>query len=402
MKKTVSLLTAITMAAMLAPVGVSAGSLDSAPAAKPAVQKTAEQEFVQDQILVKFTPGATAADRANVHAKLGGQDKGLLGEGKSGWSLVKVPNGKAKEFAAKYANNPNVELAELDYVLKINAMPNDPLLSNQWHHTNVKSSQAWDTIQGSNKVIAILDTGVDLDHPDLKNKLVPGKNFAWFASTPNDDHGHGTHCAGIAAATGNNGVGIAGMDQTAKIMPVKVLNLLGSGNTSDIINGVYWATDNGADVLSMSLGGGSFSQSFQDAINYAWGKNKIVVAAAGNDGVSTKSYPAAYNNVLSVAATDQNDVKTSWSNYGADWVDVAAPGLNIYSTYYDGGYTTMSGTSMATPLVAGLVSLTWGKNPTASNATVVNRIETTADNTAGVGSLFEYGRVNAYNAVTGF
>ncbi|MCX7568483.1 S8 family peptidase [Tumebacillus sp. DT12] len=397
MKKAISMMTAIAALALVVPAGASA-----TPAAVPAVTKTADVTAATDRILVKFAPGKAAVDKEKVHAALGGKVKRELAQGKSGWTLVEVPAGQAEAYKAKYEKNPNIEKAELDLVYTKTALPNDPLIGQQWHHTNVKSSAAWGVVTGSTKTIAIIDTGIDLDHPDLAAKIVPGATFVDRTTTADDDEGHGTHCAGIAAGIGNNGVGISGMDQTAKLMPVKVLNKRGSGYTSDIIEGVYFAADNGADVLSMSLGGGGATSAFQDAINYAHGKNKIVVAAAGNSGVSTLSYPAAYNNVLSVAATDQNDVKTSWSNYGSSWVDVAAPGLSIYSTYNDGGYTTMSGTSMATPLVAGLLSLTWGANPGATNAGVINRVLTTADNTAGVGSYYKYGRVNAYNAVFGF
>ena len=399
MKKALSILSAVAvLATMMAPAAANAATVDQEVTVAP----QADTQAATDRILVKFKAGAAGQAVASVHAALGGKDKGKLANGKSAWSLVEVPAGKAEALKAKYAANPNVEAAELDYVYQATAVPNDPNYSSQWHHTNVKSAQAWDVVQGSNKTIAIIDTGIDLDHADLAAKLVPGASFVDRVTSANDDQGHGTHCAGIAAGIGNNGVGITGMDQTAKLMPVKVLNKRGSGYTSDIIEGVYFAVDNGADVLSMSLGGGGATQAFQDAINYAWSKNRVVVAAAGNEGVSTLSYPAAYNNVVSVAATDANDNKTSWSNYGSSWVDVAAPGNAIYSTYYNGGYTTMSGTSMATPLVAGLMALTWGKNPTATNSAVVNRVLTTADNTAGTGSSFKYGRVNAYNAVNGF
>lgn len=398
MKKTVSIFAVVATLAMVIPAGATAAETN---VAKGSQQATTEASFQSERLLVKFKPGAAASAKANVHAAVGGKDLGMLGEGKSAWSLVEVPKGQEKAMKEKYMKNPNVEVAELDFTMYKMATPNDPLLSSQYHHGKVNTYGAWDVLAGSNKTIAIIDTGIDADHPDLKGKLVPGKAFGLFNFSTNDDQGHGTHCAGIAAGTGNNGVGISGIDQTAKLMPVKVLNFLGSGSTSDIINGVYFAADNGADVLSMSLGGGSFSQAFQDAINYAWGKNKIIVAAAGNDGVSTYSYPAAYSNVVSVAATDENDLKTSWSNYGT-WVDVAAPGNNIYSSTNDGKYGLMSGTSMATPLVSGLMALTWGKNPMASNAAVVDRVVSTADNTAGVGSLFLHGRVNAFNAVNGF
>lgn len=400
MKKALALVTAVAAMAMIVPAGASA-----APTSAPAVKSAASDVMsAPDRILVKFKPGVAASEKANINKAFGAVDNGKLGAGKSEWHLVSVPFGKAEGFVTKYLNNPNVEGAELDYQMTASALPNDPGITQQYAYDRVQGAAAWDIITGSagTRTVAVIDTGIDLTHEDLAGSLVPGAVFTKGGKSADDDNGHGTHCAGSVAGIGNNGKGISGMDQSAKLMPVKVLSKSGSGWTSDIINGVYFAADNGADVLSMSLGGGGFNQAFQDAINYAHNtKGAIVVAAAGNDGVSTPHYPSAYANVMSVAATDQNDAKTSWSNYGST-VDVAAPGLSIYSTWYDGGYNTISGTSMATPLVAGLVSLTWAKNPMATNQAVIDRIYSTADAISGTGTYWTHGRVNAYRAVNGF
>ncbi len=358
-----------------------------------------EGSYKPDEILVKFKNDEyRISNTAEVHSLLGGTQVQQLGNGKSEWQLVKVPKGKAKDFKEKYANDPSVESAELNLIYTVDYTPNDPSLSQQWHHQTINSYGAWDTIKGSSKKIAIIDTGVQLNHPDLQNSLLPGKSFVAGVTSANDDHGHGTHCAGISAAIGDNGIGISGIDATAKIIPVKVLNKQGSGYTSDIINGVIWATDNGADVLSMSLGGGSYQQSFQDAINYAWNKNKIIVAAAGNSSTSAYSYPAAYNNVVAVAATNETDGTAYFSNYGT-WVDIAAPGTNIYSTYTGSSYKNLNGTSMATPIVSAVLALTWGKNTAYTNQQVVNRVLSTADQTPDTGTDYLNGRVNVYNAV---
>jgi len=391
--KMIKTVAAFAVLATLAPAGASAAVVTDNTVAKTEVTKA----HATDRVLVKFNKGADAkAVAAGKGATVG---KAL---GKSEWKVVNVPAGKASEFLAKFQADANVEAVELDYVMEANLTPNDPSYASQYHLPRIQADLAWNITTGStSRTIAIVDTGVDLTHPDLKAKILPGYDFVNGDALADDDQGHGTHCAGIATAISNNGLQVAGVDFNAKIMPVKVLNRRGSGYTSDIINGVYYAADNGAHVISMSLGGGAAQTAFQDAINYAYGKNIIVVAAAGNSSTSALSYPAAYNNVVAVASTTSTDAMSSFSNYGS-WVDIAAPGSSILSTADGGGTTTMSGTSMATPVVAGLATLTWSKNLAASNTTVINRIYSTADKIAGTGTNFTHGRVNAYNAVNGF
>jgi thermitase len=384
---------AFAVLATLAPAGASAAVTADNTVAKA----EAKPEAATDRILVKFNKGA---DAKAVSAKKGASVGKALG--KSDWKVVNVPAGKAAEFLAKFQGDADVAAADFDYIMQANLVPNDPSYASQYHLPKISAPQAWDITTGSStKTIAIVDTGVDLDHPDLAAKIVAGYDFVNTDAVADDDQGHGTHCAGIAAAISNNGNQVAGVDFNAKIMPVKVLNKRGSGYTSDIIDGVYFAADNGAHVISMSLGGGSATTAFQDAINYAYGKGAIIVAAAGNSSTSTKSYPAAYNNVVAVASTTSTDAMSSFSNFGS-WVDVAAPGSSILSTAMGGGTTTMSGTSMATPVVAGLMSLTWSKRTTATNQAVIDRVQATADKIAGTGTNWVHGRVNAYSAVNGF
>jgi thermitase len=279
--------------------------------------------------------------------------------------------------------------------------PDDPYFGRQWGLTRVEAPQAWEVTTGSSQVnIAILDTGVDLDHPDLAAKLINNKNFTTSA-TVDDVHGHGTHVAGIAAAITNNGIGVAGLGYTSTIMNVKVLSDSGSGYYSWIVWGIAWAADNGAEVINMSLGGSSSSSALEDAINYACSRGVVVVAAAGNSGSTSPSYPACYTNCIAVAATDANDALPSWSNYG-DWVDVAAPGVSIYSTLKENGYGYKSGTSMASPYVAGLAGLVFATVSDANgdgnlNDEVRSRIEANCDDIglSGIG----YGRINAARAV---
>jgi thermitase len=384
--------TAVFAAAALTASLVLASDVSAANADPVQVSGTAT-----DQIILKVKGGK---DGKAVAEKHGAKFKKSLKHG--GYNVVKVPAGKADEFLKKFQKDEDVEMAELDAIMTANYTPNDPSFVNQCHLQVIRAPYAWDYSRGSTStIIAILDTGVDLQHPDLDSKIVAGYDFVNDDSDADDDHGHGTHVAGIAAAEQNNGINGSGVDPSARIMPVKVLSAMGSGYISDIIDGVYFAADNGAHVINMSLGGGAYSSAFQSAINYAFTtQNAVVVAAAGNSNSSAVQYPAGYSNVLSVAATDCNDNKSSTSNYGS-WVDLAAPGVNIYSTKNGGGMTTMSGTSMSASVVSGVAGLVWARlGHNAPAASVVDKITSTADAITGTGFYWVYGRVNAYRACT--
>jgi thermitase len=391
---------AVAAAAVLATLVPTSAMAAAVPSDKAAISVDKVAKHATNRVLVKVKAGKDAKAIASKHGVSAVKD---LAAGKSEWKVLNVPAGKADEFLDKLNADPDVELAQPDYVRTIDATPNDPSYGSQWHLPNVQAPQAWDITKGStSRTIAIVDTGVDLNHADLQGgKLVAGYDFVNGDSVPQDDHGHGTHCAGIAAANTNNATNVAGLDWNAKIMPLKVLDAGGSGYDSDIIDAIYYAADHGANVISMSLGGGTNNPAFQSAIDYAWGKGLIIVAAAGNSNTSVKSYPAAYNNVIAVASTTSANVRSSFSNYGS-WVDVAAPGSSILSLKLGGGTTTMSGTSMATPLVAGLATLAWSKNLGYTNTAVRDRIFNTCDVISGTGTYWTYGKVNAYRAVNGF
>ncbi len=361
------------------------------------------RDFASDRVLVKFKPGVDEVARQMVHRKHGGVVVGEIAG--LGIQVVKVPPGKALGKVRDYGREAAVEFCEPDFVAYALEVPNDPYFGEQWGMTKVEGPEAWDVTTGESAVrIAILDTGVDQDHEDLMAKIVSNKNFS-TSNTVDDRYGHGTHVAGIAAAATNNGKGVAGLGYDCAIMNVKVLDDKGSGYYSWIANGIIWAADNGARVICMSLGGRSGSSTLQSAVNYAWSKGVVIVAAAGNNGNSNPVYPAYYSNCIAVAATDQNDAKASWSSYGS-WVDVAAPGVAIYSTLPNHSnsigmlnYGSLSGTSMATPHVAGLAGLVWASLYGTSNADVRSRIESTCDAVPGTGSYWRYGRINAYRAV---
>lgn len=309
--------------------------------------------------------------------------------------VITVPNGQAIIIAERLAHDNRISYAEKDQVAFSSQIPDDQYFSSQWGLQTIKAPLAWDTTHGSSSaLIAIVDTGIDGSHPDLESKIAGRANFTTDADA--DDNGHGSHVAGIAAAATNNSIGVAGVGYDARLLSVKVLDYSGSGYYSWVANGITWAADNGAKVINLSLGGSFSSSLLQDAVNYAWNKGVVIVAAAGNNGNTLPSYPGYYANAIAVAATDSNDVKASWSNYGS-WVALAAPGVNILSTY-PGGYAYLSGTSMATPFVSGLAGLVFGEHPGWTNTQVKNKIEQSADAISGTGTYWKYGRIDACGA----
>ena len=313
-----------------------------------------------------------------------------------------------QEVIAAYNEDPDVEYAELNYIVSTNLTPNDPLYLLQWPLNNtgqdypvsrtknssgtpdcdVNAPEAWDIHTSSPQVVvAVVDTGVDYNHRDLQGNIwvnideipdnhldddlngyiddIYGYDFINDDNDPIDDNAHGTHCAGIIAAAGDNGLDITGICWNAKIMALKFLNPLGYGNIEDAVAALYYAVENGADVTSNSWSGGGYSETMEEVINYAHAQGVITVAAAGNDGIDSPVYPAFYEHAIAVAATDSNNQKAYFSNYG-DWVDIAAPGFYILSlkanktsngTPYNDYTIIGSGTSMACPHVAGACAL---------------------------------------------
>ncbi|MCX7844442.1 MAG: S8 family peptidase [Candidatus Bipolaricaulota bacterium] len=354
-----------------------------------------------DQILVKFKPGVLPERAAAVHARRGGQVIHVIPGIEV--HVVRIPQGRVPEMVRAYLLEELVEFAEPDYVAVAYLVPNDPGYAYQWALPKIQAPQAWDLTTGSSAIrIAILDTGIDQDHEDLRAKIVANRNFT-TSPTVDDRQGHGTHVAGIAAAVTNNARGVAGVGFNAVLMNVKVLDDNGSGQYSWIANGIVWAADNGAHVINMSLGGPATSSTLEAAVRYAYSRGVVLVAAAGNENTSSPSYPAYYPECIAVAATDQNDAKASFSNYGA-WVDIAAPGVSIYSTLPNHtnrtgvrNYGYLSGTSMAAPHVAGVAALIKARYPTLTNAQIAQRLLATGDPTTGFTTAIR--RVNAYRAV---
>ena len=339
--------------------------------------------------------------------------------------------GEGPAIAAFVAKQPGVASAEFDSTVRVEFTPNDQYYGNdpyvqlgQWGLRKVQVDRAWDVVRSSPITIAVIDTGVDPGHPDLVGALLPGRSFLTTLTTgcarvENDDNSHGTHVSGIIAANANNGVGIAGVAFGAKILPLKALDCDGAGVLSDVAQAIVYATDQGARIVSISLGSGSDSSTLRSALQYATARNVLVVVAAGNCGASTPlnprcgsvdevSFPAAYTEALAVSATDVDDTRAAFSTQGS-YVDVSAPGRRIVSTVptyaTKGGtlnYAEFSGTSQATPFVAGIAALVWTRDPSLTAAQVRERLLSTADDlgAAGRDDTFGAGRVNALRAVS--
>lgn len=321
--------------------------------------------------------------------------------------------GRELEFARELEKLDRVNYAERVPIMRPTLTPNDlgPEFgtNNQWSLWRVNAQDAWDitTAQDSPIVVAIVDDAVLVTHPDLIPNLVPGYDVADNDADPMPNQAamtHGTHVAGIAGAATNNGIGIASIGFNVKIMPIKASN--SAQFISDAYAGVIWAADNNADVINMSWGGSGFSNTGQNIINYAYAAGCVNVAAAGNDNTSQIFYPAGYNNVISVASTTTNDSKSGFSNFGS-WIDVSAPGSAIRSTYFNNNlqptYANLQGTSMASPMVAGLAGLVWSVNPEMTQTQVTECVVNTADNIDNANGSFigqlGSGRINALAAV---
>ncbi|MGF7046117.1 subtilisin family serine protease [Paenibacillus sp. DS2015] len=281
-------------------------------------------------------------------------------------------------------------------------IPNDLLYSKyQWNLPAIETGKGWDISKGSEDVIiAVVDTGVEADHPDLQGVLAPGYNVIDPASPPEDDVGHGTHVTGIIAASVNNNEGVAGISWFNKVMPVKALDNSGAGTTYSVSEGIIWAADHGAKVINMSLGNYADSEFLHDAVKYAYDRDIVLIAATGNDNTERPGYPAAYPEVFSVSATDANMQRASFSNYG-DYVDVVAPGESIASTYMGKQYASLSGTSMATPHVAALAGLIRSRNPKLTNVEVMDLMRNSVVDlgTSGHDKYYGYGQIDIYKAL---
>ncbi|WP_256684526.1 S8 family serine peptidase [Halococcus qingdaonensis] len=317
-----------------------------------------------------------------------------------------APNHARENFIDAITKKDGVKYAEPNATHQSFATPSDPRFADQYAPQQVNAPAAWDTTLGDSGVkVAVIDTGVQYDHPDLSGNFdsTMGKDFADndgdpYPDVPADEY-HGTHVAGIVASATDNGTGVAGMGNSTLISG-RALDESGSGSTADIADAIEWAADQGADVINMSLGGGGYTNTMKNAVSYAQSNGSLVVAAAGNNGTSSVSYPAAYNECLAVSALDSNENLASYSQYGSE-IELAAPGSDVLSTTTEtrGSYEKLSGTSMATPAVAGVAGLTLARwNLT--NSELRSHLKNTAVNVGLSADEQGSGRVDAANAVS--
>lgn len=315
---------------------------------------------------------------------------------------------EAERIVEMIKGNALVKGAELDNVYRIFAVPNDTYYAGYQYAPQVTNCEgAWDVSTGNSSLtVAVVDTGINGLHSELAGRVIAGYDYvsvtAISANSNSDDNGHGTHCAGIIGAAGNNGSGIAGVVWNVKLMPVKVLDSAGSGSNSQITAGIVYAVANGADVISMSLGGAEYSMAMADAVNYALSNGVVVIVAMGNDQRALINYPAYYPGVIAVGSTNAKDEISSFSTTG-NHISVSAPGDNIYSlsSTDNNGYVCLSGTSMATPFVSGLAALLLSNDGTLTPPEIKSILEDSAVDlgAAGFDPVFGYGRVDAQAAI---
>ena len=393
--------------------------------------------FVAGEVLIKFKSTLSAQSAQSSLASHGLESRDYLAA--IGVHRCRITNqGNALTVAKGCSQDSMVAFAEPNYVYKASELPNDPRLSDLWglqnsNDVDIDAPEAWELEKGSSDVIVgVIDTGVDYTHEDLRDNMWrnPGESgdgketngvdddangyvddvYGWdFVSNDNDpmdDNQHGSHVAGTIAAVGNNGVGVVGVNWDASVMALKFLDGNGSGSAADAISAILYAAENGAHIQNNSWGGGGFSQSLQDAIEFARDRNVLFVAAAGNEGNdndTSPSYPANYevSNVLSVAANDRNEKLASFSNVGATTVDLSAPGVDILSTTPGNGYQSFSGTSMATPHAAGAAALVVARFPGIDQRAVLVRLASSVElNREYEGKTVTGGRLNAVGALS--
>jgi len=385
-------------------------------------------DYRPDRILVQFQPGTTpnAAAGTTLSAPLS-LVPGL-------YEVTLDPQTAVATALNEYQSSPSVAYAQPDYWVAAERIPNDPGFKSQWAYTNpfnpaatIKATTAWDTTVGSSQVtVAVIDTGIDFNHPDLAANLwhnpgeVPGNgkdddgngyvddyygyNFVKNTGSPMDDNGHGTHVAGIIGAVGNNGIGVTGLAWNVKIMALKFMNSTGKGSTSDALRALNYAVQMGATISNNSWTSPAADSALEAGIRNAQSAGQIYVAAAGNNGKNNdlyKVYPASFtpDNIVAVAALDSTNRLASWSNWGPNTVAIAAPGSGVYSTLPGNRYGTMSGTSMATPFVTATLALVRELHPDWSYRQVIDRVLSTADPLPTLAGKVKAGKLNVAAAV---
>jgi len=349
---------------------------------------------VKDEILLGFAEGVNATDkralREQYELELIQTTPVLETE------RLAIPEGVMAELLAALRQDLRVKFVEPNYIVSSEStivIPNDPLFFEQWALGYISARQGWGYTAGSpNVVVAVIDTGVSSQHPDLNANLLPGINVLGSGSAE-DTHGHGTNVAGILAARGNNGIGIAGVAWNVKVLPYRALGSGQQGSSSALADAIVRAAERNTRVINLSLVIDANSEAVHQAIKYAWSKNAVIVASAGNDGTNRVRYPAAYEEVIAVGSVNRETQRSTFSNYG-DWIEVVAPGEMILTTMSNQtthDYSLVHGTSMAAPHVSGLAALLISQNPNRSNVEVRELIKSGAIDVGRVGKDIDFG-----------
>jgi len=403
-------------------------------------------EYVDGDILIKFKsiPGqrqAVELVRSQLVSRYNSKVEKQWRTGAEHWKVdTLLQNYDLLQIIDSLNSNPFIEYAEPNYILRADVIPNDPSFGDQWALNNtgqnggtpdadIDAPEAWDITTGdTNIVVGVIDTGIDYDHPDLEDNIwtnwgeipnngidddnngyiddIHGWDFCNNDNDPMDDNGHGTHVAGIIGGSSNNGVGVSGIAWDVRIMALKYLSQWGYGNTSDAVSAIEYANSMGVNITNNSWGGGCYSQTLFDIIAASDSAGFLFIAAAGNDAENNDlftHYPSCYDvdNIISVASTDNADNLSTFSNWGHNTVDLAAPGTAIYSTYPNNSYTLMDGTSMATPQVSGAAVLIWSRFPTFTNREVRQQLMGSGDQLTNLMDVVSSGsRLNVKSAVS--
>jgi len=345
---------------------------------------------VPGELLVKYKPGT--------------YPEKLKGElGKLGWARIRVDRGTRMSLAMKSLKmDPDIVQVEPNYYGTFLSECDDPYFDQQWYLFNIEAPDAWDKSLGEDVIIALVDSGVDLTHQDLAdNILADGKDFGDGDDDPGDENGHGTMVCGVIAGIQNNGLGISGVAPESKILPLKI-NPGGNDSfeASAVAEALLYASDYGVTVINLSIEFEEESQLVEEAIDYAYNKGCLIIAAAGNSNNPIVSFPASLDEVMAVSATDGTNVRASFSNYGPE-IELSAPGEFIYTTSLGGGITIVDGTSFSAPLVSGVAALVAARNPYLEKEQLREYLIKTADDlgVAGRDDEYGYGKVNALKAV---
>jgi len=380
-------------------IAVSAAPPDGSPGAQQQADHVFKNDprqvrWVKNRVLVQPRAGLAEKHLDKILGEHGGKRAQRISQINT--YIVELPEGTDEAAVAKaLKGHPHIKFAELDQAVEPNLTVNDQYFPNEWHLTTIGAPTAWSAATGSGVIIAILDSGVDSTHPDLIPNLVPGWNFSDNNSNTSDVSGHGTAVAGIASAMGNNAVGVAGVSFSSKIMPLRITDSTGYAWWSLVAQGITYAADHGARVANVSYEGACCSSTIISAAQYLRSKGGVLTASAGNDGTLMTYTPSDY--VTTVSATDSSDAFASFSASG-NYIDVAAPGVSIWTTTKGGGYAALSGTSGSAPLTAGVYALMIAANPKLAPSTLDSILFKTA---VPLGSAIYYGwgRVNASAAV---